>query len=351
MSKYYIPFVVALIITYIATPFAKRIANRVGAIDVPKDNRRVHKRPIPRLGGLAIYFSTIVSMLIFLPLDKLNISVILGATVIVIAGIIDDIRSISPKVKLSAQIIAAVILILGGVKIEFLTNPFSYGNLIYLKSFSIPITIFWVVGITNTLNLIDGLDGLAAGVASIAAISLLFVASINGFVPVMIMCAIIGGAAFGFLPHNFNPAKIFMGDTGALLLGYMLSVVAIEGVMKSVAAIAIVVPILALGLPIFDTTFAICRRLMNKRPIMEADKGHLHHRLLDRGLSHKQTVLILYVISLFLGTLAVLLADIEPDKGVIILGVVSIFILIGATRVGLIDLKDDEDDAKANYKG
>ncbi|EOD01757.1 glycosyltransferase family 4 protein [Caldisalinibacter kiritimatiensis] len=338
MEKYYIPFVIALVATYILTPFVKRFAEKIGAIDVPKDNRRIHKKPIPLMGGLAIYISTVVSMLLFLPMDKTSIAIIAGGTIIVISGIIDDMKSLSPKLKLLAQIVAAIILIWGDIKIEFITNPFASTGMTYLKIFSIPVTIFWVVGITNTLNLIDGLDGLASGVASIAAVSLLFVSSINGFPTVMMMSAILAGAALGFLPHNFNPAKIFMGDTGSLFLGYMLSVIAIEGVMKSVAAIAIAVPVLALGLPIFDTTFAIFRRFLNGRPIMEADKGHLHHRLLDRGFTQKQTVLVLYVISMFLGTIAVLLADIETDKGIIILGVVSVFILLGASRLGLFDI-------------
>jgi UDP-GlcNAc:undecaprenyl-phosphate GlcNAc-1-phosphate transferase len=354
MEKYYVPFFTALVIAYILTPVAKILAHKFRAIDIPKDNRRVHKKPTPLMGGLAIYFATIISMLIFMPITRTNLLIMLGGTIILIAGIIDDIKSISPKAKLVAQIAAALVLVAGGVKIEFLSNPFSPGEMIYLKTFSIPVTIFWIVGITNTLNLIDGLDGLASGVASIASMSLLFAASINGFMWVMILSAIVAGASLGFLPHNFNPAKIFMGDTGALFLGYMLSVIAIEGVMKSVAAIAIAVPILALGLPIFDTTFAIFRRVINKKPISEADKGHLHHRLLDRGLTQRQTVLILYVISMFLGTLAVLLTEVEPDKGVVILGIVSLFILLGATRMGLFEFTSQSgiDDRKnMNMKG
>lgn len=336
MDKCILPFFVAVFIAYITTPLAKKIANKIGAIDVPKDERRVHKTPIPRLGGLAIYAATIISMLIFLPLDKKLIYIMLGATIIVITGIIDDIKPLSAKIKLLAQILAAAVLVLGDIKIDFITKPFSSGDeLLYLKAFSIPVTIFWVVGITNTLNLIDGLDGLAAGVASIAAMSLLFVASRFGYVSVMIMSAILAGSAFGFLPYNFNPAKIFMGDTGALFLGYMLSVIAIEGVMKSVAAIAIIVPILILGLPIFDTTFAIFRRVKNKRPIMEADKGHLHHRLLAKGFSQKKTVLILYSVSAFLGGTAVFLAEVEIHKAIIMLGVLITLILFALSKLNI----------------
>ncbi|RKD31383.1 MraY family glycosyltransferase [Thermohalobacter berrensis] len=348
MENYYKVFFTAVSIAYILTPLAKWIANKIGAIDIPKDNRRVHKRPIPRLGGLAIYLATMVSMLIFLPINKTLFSIMIGSTIIVITGIIDDTKSISPKVKLLGQIIAALILIWGDIKIEFITNPFDEADgMMYLKVFAVPVTVFWVVGITNTLNLIDGLDGLAAGVASIAAIFFIFVASSQGIAVAALMSAIIAGACIGFLPHNFNPAKIFMGDTGALFLGYMLSVVAIEGVMKSVAALTIGVPILILGLPIFDTTFAIIRRFLNRKPIMEADKGHLHHRLLEWGLTHRQTVVVLYGISSILGGLAIVLTDMEPSKGVILLGIVLTFILLGASSLGLTETKKQ----KSNRQG
>ena len=341
MNEFYLPFFFAMIISYIATPFVKWFANKVGAIDVPKDERRVHKVPIPRLGGLAIYISMIISIFIFIKdIDIEIIGIIIGATIIVITGVIDDIRPLSAKTKFLVQIAAAIVLILAGVKIEFLSNPFGEVNeVIFLGIFSIPVTIFWVIGITNTLNFIDGLDGLAAGVASISAMSLLFVASINGFIGVAIMSAILAGATFGFLPYNFNPAKIFMGDTGSLLLGYMLSVIAIKGVMKSVAAIGIAVPILVLGIPIFDTTFAIFRRLMNKRPPWKADKGHLHHRLLDRGLTQKQAVLTLYFVSICLGASGVLITDSDEQSGAIILVIVTTLSFIAAIRVGLVNIK------------
>ncbi len=341
MNEFYLPFFFAMIISYIATPFVKWFANKVGAIDVPKDERRVHKVPIPRLGGLAIYISMIISMFIFIKdIDIEMIGIMIGATIIVITGVIDDIRPLSAKTKFLVQIAAAIVLILVGVEIEFLSNPFSEVNdIISLGIFSVPVTIFWVIGITNTLNFIDGLDGLAAGVASISAMSLLFVASINGFIGVAIMSAILAGATFGFLPYNFNPAKIFMGDTGSLLLGYMLSVIAIKGVMKSVAAIGIAVPILVLGIPIFDTTFAIFRRLINKKAPWKADKGHLHHRLLDRGLTQKQAVLTLYFVSICLGASAVLITDSDAQSGAIILVIVTTLSFIAAIRVGLVNIK------------
>ncbi|WP_425446181.1 glycosyltransferase family 4 protein [Dethiothermospora halolimnae] len=335
MDKYYIPFFIAVAIAYLATPLVRWFAIKVGAVDVPKDDRRIHKKPMPLMGGLAIYIATIISMIIYIdPIDKGIISIMVGATIIVITGVIDDIKPLSAKVKFLAQIVAAFILVWGDIRIEFISNPFDkVDGMLILGALSTPITIFWVVGITNTLNFIDGVDGLAAGVGSIASMSLLFVASINGYTSVAIMSAIIAGSAFGFLPHNFNPAKIFMGDTGALFLGYMLSVIAIKGVMKSVAAIGIAIPILVLGIPIFDTTFAIIRRVINKKPIYEADKGHLHHRLLKRGLSQKQTVLVLYTISVFLGVSAVILTDAKPSTAVMILGgIFSVSILAAARK-------------------
>ncbi len=346
--RYFIPFIVALAISYILTPVAKKIAYKVGAIDVPKDERRVHKEPIPRLGGLAIYFSTIASFIIFgflgyIPLDKGLISIIIGSTIIVGIGVIDDIKPMPAKIKLIGQICAALVLVMGDIKITFVTNPIVRGyGIIELSKLVIPITVFWVVGITNTLNLIDGLDGLASGVGGIASISLLFVASNlmktfpefeAMYAIVMVMAAILAGASFGFLPYNFNPAKIFMGDTGALFLGFILSVISIKGAMKSVTVISVALPIVILGLPIFDTTFAILRRLINKRPIMEADKGHLHHRLLDRGLNQKQTVLILYAISITLGSFAILLTSLDSHKGEVVLGIVTALFLILVMQV------------------
>lgn len=338
MPKFILPLFISMLLSLILTPLVKKLAFKVGAVDVPKDNRRVHKKPMPLIGGLAIYLSMVIVSLIFLPLDKFLISIILGSTVIVISGIIDDTRGMSPKMKLLFQLVAGLILIGGDVKIDFITNPFSKGNvLLYLKWFSIPITLFWLVGITNTLNLIDGLDGLAAGVAAISSLSLMFVAAKFGYSNIIILSAIVAGGCIGFLPYNFNPAKIFMGDTGSLFLGFMLAAISIEGVMKSVAAIAVVVPILILGVPIFDTTFAIFRRLLSGKSIMSADKGHLHHRLLNKGFSQRKTVLILYGISAIFGIFAVLIAKANSKQALYLSGILFIVSLIMAMKIGLFE--------------
>lgn len=340
MENYIIPFFVAVVTSLIMTPLVRRLAFKIGAIDVPKDERRVHNKPMPLIGGLAIYIAVILSALIFLPIDKSLISIVIGGTIILVSGIIDDIKGLSPKLKLLFQIGSGVILILGDVKIDFITNPFSSNNILLdLKWLSIPITLFWVVGITNTLNLIDGLDGLSAGVAMISSFSLMFVAGKFHNTGIIILSAIVGGACLGFLPYNFNPAKIFMGDTGALFLGFILAAISIEGVMKSVATIAIVVPILILGVPIFDTTFAIFRRLLSGQSIMSADKGHLHHRLLNRGYSQRKTVLILYGISAVFGIFAVIIAKANSKQALylsVLLFIVAIFVAI---KLGLFSNK------------
>lgn len=334
--NYFIAFISALIISFMLTPLARKLAFRVGAFDVPKDSRKIHKSPMPYFGGLAIYVSIIACMFVYMDHTKTNISIMIGATVIVLTGVVDDMHGLSAKIKLLMQIISAVIAIKGGVVIHFITNPLSESGMSYLLSWlSVPVTLFWIVGITNTINLIDGLDGLASGVASIAASTLLFTAAIKGYDFIVMQCAIIAGASLGFLPFNFNPAKIFMGDTGSLLLGYMLSVTAVLGMVKSVAAVALLVPVFAMGVPIFDTAFAIIRRYLNKKPIMEADKDHLHHKLMGKGLNQRQTVLIMYFISMMLGLVAVVISDTEPATGLIVTTIAVILLFYLAKKAGL----------------
>ena len=336
MTGFILPLFAAIFISFIMTPIIRRLAFKIDAIDIPKDERRVHKKPIPLLGGLAIFISVIISSLIFLPIDKTLFSIIIGGSIIIVSGVIDDMKGLSPKKKILFQLAAGLVLIIGDVKVDFVTNPFSVNDtLIYLKWFSIPITLFWVVGITNTINLIDGLDGLAAGVAAISSFSLMLVAAKFGYGNVIILSAILGGACLGFLPYNFNPAKIFMGDTGALFLGFMLAAISIEGVMKSIATIAIIVPIIILGVPIFDTTFAIFRRLLNGQSITSADKGHLHHRLLNRGFSQRKTVLILYGISTLFGLFAVLVAKYNSHQAIYLSVVLFIATVFLAIKMGL----------------
>ncbi len=303
-----LPIVIAAAISYSLTPLVIKLAHKIGAIDVPKDNRRVHKTPIPRLGGLAIYVAFMVT---YLSLNSMSgvkeMGLVIGSLVIIAAGVVDDLKPISAKVKLAAQILAAAILFYSGIRIDFLTNYIRPSEIIDMGFMSLPMTIFWIVGITNTVNLIDGLDGLAAGISTIAAGSLAYVAIINGRTETALVTLAIVGACAGFLPYNLNPAKIFMGDTGSLFLGFILAATSIDGSIKGATFIVFAAPIMALGVPIFDTSFAILRRMINKRPIMEADKGHLHHRFLKLGFDQKTAVMMMYLISALFGVSAILL--------------------------------------------
>ena len=308
-AKIGIAAVVALTLSFAATPAVKLLARRIGAIDVPGDARRLHKSPIPRLGGLAIFIGFLLSVVLMADIDRQVQGVLIGAVVVVIIGFIDDIVALSALVKFVVQILAALIAIYHGVVIEVFSNPFIFSpnEFMPLGFFSIPVTVVWIVAITNSVNLIDGLDGLAVGVSAISSIVMLVIALMVSDPNVAVIMAALTGACLGFMPYNFNPAKIFMGDTGALLLGYVLATVSIIGLFKFYAMVSFAVPFLVLALPLFDTSFAFLRRLLKGRNPMRADRGHFHHRLLDIGLSQKQAVAVLYAVSGFLGLAAVVI--------------------------------------------
>lgn len=338
--EYILAFAIAFIIAFFSTPLVRKIAFKIGAVDIPKDERRMHDKPLARLGGLAIFIGFIVSVLYIIIVDYIDTGtmaldsrfqcLLVGSFIIISIGIIDDARPLRPWIKLVFQIIAAFIVVLSGTRIEEITNPFSPIGMTFLGFLSVPLTVIWIVGITNAINFIDGLDGLAAGVSSIALLSLLFISIFEQQFGVVYIIAALAGATLGFLPFNFNPAKIFMGDTGSNFLGFMLASVSVMGLMKSYATIAIAVPLLVLALPIFDTAFAILRRLFYGKPIMQADRGHLHHKLIDMGFSQKQTVIVLYIISAFLGICAVELATKGVFKAIILLFSVAVFVIAGA---------------------
>ncbi len=325
------PFIIAYVLTFIATPFVKNLAFKVGAIDVPKDNRRMHKKPTARLGGLAIFFGFLISALWFVDIEKEFLGMLLGAFVIVVLGIFDDIYTLGAKFKFLVQCLSALFPVIAGVRIEFIKVPsfISEYGYVALGWLSIPLTIIWIVGVTNAVNLLDGLDGLACGVSSISALTLLSIALIVGEPEVAFVTSALAGACFGFLPYNFNPAKLFMGDTGALFLGFALATISVQGLFKGYAVISIASPLLILGLPLFDTFSAILRRLKNHQPIMSPDRGHLHHRLIDCGFSQKQAVIIIYLLCVILCAGAVLL---------ITTGAVAwwVFLLILAALVGFL---------------
>ena len=326
-------FAVAAVLSYFFTPPVKNFAHKVGAIDVPKDARRMHKKPIPRLGGLAIYGGFLCSILIFGQLDETMLCVLLGAAIIVALGIFDDVLALGAKLKFVVQIVAAAIPVcIGDLQIGLFTNlnPLSDTPFVHLGILAVPVTIIWIVGITNAVNLIDGLDGLAVGVSSIAAITMLAVALLTGNMPIAITMAALAGACIGFMPYNLNPAKIFMGDTGSTFLGYMLATVSIMGLFKFYAVISFAVPFLILGLPIFDTANAIIRRVAAGRSPMSPDRGHVHHKLIDMGFNQKQAVAILYAISATLGLTAVVLTSSGEVKAIVLLLAVLVAILVGA---------------------
>ena len=326
-------FAVAAVLSYFFTPPVKNFAHKVGAIDVPKDARRMHKKPIPRLGGLAIYGGFLCSILIFGQLDETMLCVLLGAAIIVALGIFDDVLALGAKLKFVVQIVAAAIPVcIGDLQIGLFTNlnPLSDTPFVHLGILAVPVTIIWIVGITNAVNLIDGLDGLAVGVSSIAAITMLAVALLTGNMPIAITMAALVGACIGFMPYNLNPAKIFMGDTGSTFLGYMLATVSIMGLFKFYAVISFAVPFLILGLPIFDTANAIIRRVAAGRSPMSPDRGHVHHKLIDMGFNQKQAVAILYAISATLGLIAVVLTSSGEVKAIVLLLAVLAAILVGA---------------------
>ncbi len=327
-------FGVPLVLSLILTPIIKKIAIKINAVDYPEE-RKVHSKVMPRLGGVAIFISSFIGILLFADITSEPLLwIMLGGLVIIILGIIDDIRPLSAKVKLIFQVFAAFIVILGGINIEFINVPMS-DKVIYLGGWSYLITILWIVGITNALNLIDGLDGLATGVASISLAAIFIMSYTMGNTLVMVITLILLGSSLGFLVYNFYPAKIFLGDSGSLYLGYFLATLSIMG-FKNVAVVSFLFPVIILAVPIFDTTFAIIRRFRLKVPITIADKGHLHHCLYEMGFSHRKTVLIIYGISVLFGLAAIFLSQVTFWIGLIIIIFLILLTLIGVELTGVI---------------
>ena len=327
--------VVALVVSFLTTPVVKTFAYKVGAIDVPKDARRMHKVPIPRLGGLAIFIGFMVSILLFASITSEMKSILLGAVIIVVLGVVDDIMALPAMLKFVVQIVAASIPATHGVQILAFSNPNIFSDDLYwvLGWLSIPFTVLWIVAITNAVNLIDGLDGLANGVSAISATTMLVIALVGNQTQVAIVLAALVGACVGFMPYNMNPAKMFMGDTGATFLGFILATMSIQGLFKYYAVISFVVPFLILGLPIFDTAFAFIRRIAHGQSPMHADRSHIHHRLIDMGLNQKQAVATLYVISAILGLSAVVLTTGGEQKAMVLFAALCIVAVVAARVV------------------
>ena len=321
-----IAFMIAFVTAFMATPYTIRFAKKVGAVDTPQDPRRINQITMPRLGGLAVilgFFLSITYLIIVMIIEK-NIDIyqdnlykkligfVLGELIIGLVCFYDDLKGAPALVKLFAQIIAGIIVVNFGIRIDF----FEIGgfaipkeNILFYDIFS----VLWIVGITNALNLIDGLDGLSTGISIISCISLLIIFALNDSPLIsIILITSLCGSWVGFLPYNFNPAKTFIGDTGSNFLGYCLSVISIMGVAKTYTAIVVVAPILVLALPLFDTIFAVIRRLINGKnlkAVIQPDAGHLHHKMIQNGFTQKQAVLTLYALSAAFGMFAIILLD------------------------------------------
>jgi len=346
-----IGFVIATAVSLLLTPAVKAFAFKIGAVDRP-NARKVHTRIMPRLGGLAIYAAFAAGFFALLPLlpdamlsgyDKRFIAALLaGGTIIVLIGALDDRFELSAKVKLLGQIAAACVVVFGfGIRINLLNIPFGETMQPVAEWLAIPLTILWIVGCTNAINLIDGLDGLAAGVSGIAIATILVMAAIMGSEPVLLLSAPLLGGIIGFLRYNFHPAKIFMGDSGSLFLGFSLATLSMLG-FKQVTIVSFVTPLLIIGVPLSDTFFAIVRRVVNKRPIFAPDKGHLHHCLRELGFSHRGTVLIIWGIAAFFGLTAIFMSTVVPSTSAnwvtfVVIAVLVFILQIGAELIGIVD--------------
>lgn len=312
-----------LVFGLIVTPFIIKISFKLNAVDMP-GHRKVHKVPIPTLGGLAIFFSFLAGLLIIQPQSSYHLAIVIGALLMIILGFMDDLYHLTAKAKFLFQVtIACLVVFWGDLQVSFINLPF--GGQLEFGWLSIIVTIFWIVGITNAINLIDGLDGLSAGISAIVLLTIGSMAIIMDNVYVLSMSIILFWSILGFLPYNFHPAKTFMGDTGSLFLGYMIAVLSLLG-FKNVTFISFVIPILILAVPIFDTVVAIIRRLVQKRPIASPDSSHLHHKLLQLGMTHRQAVLFMYLLS-SLFSFAAILFSMSTVWGAILIVTISLLVI------------------------
>ena len=360
-----ISFLLAFIVSFMATPESIRVAHKIGAIDVPKDNRRMHTNVMPKLGGIAVIAGFLVSIIYLLFVVTIEgsvdifgqeqyfkklIGILIGIIIITITGVLDDTKNLKPYQKLLGQIVAATIVVLFGLQIDAI-NIATFAQIGLNKEFSVVLTIIWIVGITNAINLMDGLDGLSSGISLISCISLLIIFALNNspMIAILVIASLIG-ALVGFLPYNFAPAKTFIGDTGSNFLGFMLAVISILGVAKTYTIAVIVLPILVLGLPILDVVWAIIRRVIkgkSLKAIFKADNGHVHHKLVKRGFSQKQAVLILYGASATLGMFAIILFDSGIWKALSFLLMVAAAVAVGYKNF---IMKKNQTDSQTKYE-
>ena len=326
---------IAAVITFALTPVAMRAAWRLGVVDRP-GGRRIHDRPIPLLGGVAIFLGILVAVLPNLDVDRRYASILIGAGLICLLGVVDDRFGIPPLPKLLGQIACAAIPVATGMTIDSITIPLIEPSTVSFGVLAYPLTIIFIVAVANVVNLADGMDGLAAGVCGISALTFAILALSLGRISAGVMAAAVAGACLGFLPWNFNPAKVFMGDSGALVLGFLLACVSVQGVMKTAAALSLVFPLVVLLVPILDTSFVILKRLKSGQSIASADKNHFHHRLLRVGYTQRQAVGLLYAWSAVLAAFALAIRlfpyrtegtwNLWPSIGLTLFGLIALFV-------------------------
>ena len=305
VTELLIAFVIALLTAIIMTPVIIWVSKKLKLVDQPDQNRKQHQRAVPSIGGLAIFFGIAAGFFYLQPEHPQITAIIIGGIIMLLTGLLDDIFDLRPGTKLLGQVLSASVVAYSGLVIEKLTLPFM-GTVFLGEYVGIALTIFWIVAVANAINLIDGLDGLAGGVSTIAFISILIMAIMDYRFIVIGLSVLLIGATLGFLVFNFHPAKIFMGDTGALFLGYAIAIISMLGLFKNVAFFSFVIPIIVIALPVFDTLLAIIRRIHNRQGISVADHNHVHYLLLKNGYSHKQSVFIIYAFSIFFGAMAIL---------------------------------------------
>lgn len=344
MRSYILLFLISLILTLLLTPFAKRLAIALGAIDIPDNQRRVHQKPTPRMGGLAIYAAFLLTLCCvpFLQNDigqrfhahpRWYFSIVLSATVVFILGVYDDLKGCSAWLKVVVQVLAAVLLQSFGFGIELLSLPFLGENFVPPSWLGFVLTVVWIVGITNAFNLVDGIDGLATGISAFALLSILFTAVAGGNYEIGLLAVILLGAVIGFLYFNFHPASIFLGDSGALTLGFMVAVLSLIGAQKGTTTIAIAIPLVSFGLPVVEVFLSLIRRFVGGKPLLQSDRGHIHHRLLDHGLSVRQTAILLYGVCGVFCLFGILLLSPRRSLSFLIFSVLSVLIVIGVQRL------------------
>jgi UDP-GlcNAc:undecaprenyl-phosphate/decaprenyl-phosphate GlcNAc-1-phosphate transferase len=341
-------FFLSLLFSFVLTRYVRDAASRRGLVAVPSQERHLHSIPLPRLGGVAIFISFALSMLAAallalyvpslhsaVPLKTL-LTILVPASVVFLLGVYDDLYSVGPPVKFAVQTIAASMLFLGGLRI--VNIPVLFGNHQLPWFLGLPLTILWVLAITNAFNLIDGLDGLAAGSALFSTLVAFVVALLNGYSLVTVMTIALAGAILGFLRYNFNPATIFLGDSGSLFIGFLLSALALAGAQKAPTIVAVAIPVVSFGLPILETALSILRRLISGRPVFTADREHIHHKLLQHGLTHRQVVIVLYAVSAVFALLSLFLLWPTGSSLGLVLAVLGIGVWVGVQRLGYLEL-------------